>query len=309
MIGVLLQMAVLVACGVAWRIARPQGLDAELTRRALTGLVYYLLLPALVLRVLWLAPLGLDTARIAFSAAGGVLAAMLATWLVCRSCKLAPAVTGASILAASFPNATYLGLPVLEASLGPWARSVAIQYDLFACTPLLLTLGVLVAQIHGERAGRRPALRTLITGLLRIPPLWAALLAVVFNRLDVPLTDWLTSLLDLLAAGVVPLMLISLGLSLRWDTWRSGNIRSLVPILGIQLLLMPLLVWGLADGVGLRGETLIGVVLEGAMPSMVLGIVITDRYGLDTGLYATAVSASTVLSLATLPVWFALLGR
>lgn len=304
MLGVLLQMAALVACGVVWRVARPQGLDADLTRRALTGLVYYLLLPALVLRVLWQAPLGLDTARIAISAAGGVLAAMLVAWLACRSCRMSPAVTGASILAAAFPNATYLGLPVLEASLGPWARSLAIQYDLFACTPLLLTLGTLIAQVHGERAGHRPAWSELLRGLLRIPPLWAALAAIACNLSGIAPGAWLQSLLDLLAAGVVPLMLISLGLSLRWDTWRSGNIRSLAPVLTIQLLLMPLLVWGLAHAVGLRGDTLTGVVLEAAMPSMVLGIVISDRYGLDTALYATTVTASTVLSLLTLPLWF-----
>ena len=43
------------------------------------------------------------------------------------------------------------------------------------------------------------------------------------------------------------------------------------------------------------------------MPSMVLGVVISDRYGLDTSLYAAAVTVSTLLSLLTLPLWFSLL--
>ena len=34
------------------------------------------------------------------------------------------------ILAAGFPNVTYLGLPVLEQTFGSWARSVVIQIDL-----------------------------------------------------------------------------------------------------------------------------------------------------------------------------------
>jgi predicted permease len=45
------------------------------------------------------------------------------------------------------------------------------------------------------------------------------------------------------------------------------------------------------------------VVLEAAMPSMVLGIVICDRYGLETGLYAQAVTLSTAASLFVLPMW------
>jgi len=40
----------------------------------------------------------------------------------------------------------------------------------------------------------------------------------------------------------------------------------------------------------------------------VLGMVICDRYDLDTPLYAAAVTLSTLLSLVTLPVWFRLLG-
>jgi predicted permease len=40
------------------------------------------------------------------------------------------------------------------------------------------------------------------------------------------------------------------------------------------------------------------------MPSMVLGIVFCDRYGLDTALYAAAVTVTTALSLITLPFWY-----
>jgi hypothetical protein len=37
---------------------------------------------------------------------------------------------------------------------------------------------------------------------------------------------------------------------------------------------------------------------------MVLGIVFCDRYNLDVGLYAAAVTASTALSMLTLPLWY-----
>jgi hypothetical protein len=48
---------------------------------------------------------------------------------------------------------------------------------------------------------------------------------------------------------------------------------------------------------------LTGTVIEAAMPSMVLGLVFCDRYGLDTALYAAAVTLTTLLSLLTLPLW------
>lgn len=303
MIHVLAQMVVLIAAGVVWRFVAPAGLDVERTRRTLTGLVYDVFLPALVLLVLWRAPLGLESARISLVAASGVLAAMVVSVLVCRVCGARRAASGALILAASFPNATYLGLPVLEASFGPWARSVAIQYDLFACTPLLLTVGMMVARRYGE--GGIPVHP--LQALLRIPALWAAALAVVLNLAAVPLHPIVAGSLDLMAGAVVPLMLLALGMSLRWDVLASRRLPLLLPVLLIQLLLMPLLAWAVAHGVGLGGDTFKAVVLEAAMPSMLLGVVICDRFRLDTGLYAAAVTLSTVLSLVTLPLWFSLL--
>ena len=299
MTTVLLQMAGIIVCGVLWRWLRPGGMDVAAMRRALTDLVYYLLLPALVLLVLWRAPLGVDSILIALLAAAGVLAGLVLMWLMCRFCKMPAPVAGALLLAAMFPNATYLGLPVLEATLGPWASRVAIQYDLFACTPLLFTLGILIARNYGSSQYGG----SILLSLFRIPPVWAALAALLLNLGEVPRPPVISGLLDTLSSGVVPLMLFSLGLSLQWDHSRWRLLPSVIPVVIIQLLLTPLLVWGLAMATGMQGLMLSAVVLEAAMPSMVLGIVICERYGLDNALYATAVTVSTVASLVTLPAW------
>lgn len=303
MFDVLLQMGFLVVCGVVWRYAKPGDLDVDQIRSALTGLVYYLLLPALVMSVLWRTPLSLDAPRIAFVAASAVLIALLFSSMSSRLLSTSRAASGAVILAASFPNATYLGLPVLEAVLGETGRSIAIQYDLFACTPLLLTVGLLVAQRHGTRDVQQSPLRS----LLRVPPLWAAVVAVVLNLAQVPFPKVIDNWLTLMGGAVSPLMLIALGLSLRFEALRKGAMLPIAIVAAIQLLIMPLSAWSMAHTVGLSGDLLVGVVLEAAMPSMVLGLVICDRFGLDTNLYAAAVTATTALSFITLPMWFGLL--
>ena len=109
--------------------------------------------------------------------------------------------------------------------------------------------------------------------------------------------------LEMLAVGVIPLMIFSLGLSLRLDTINKSRLPTVIPIVILQLLIAPFVVWLVANGVGLEGILLTGTVMEAAMPSMVIGIVLCDRYGLDTGLYAAAVTLTTLLSLFTLPLW------
>jgi predicted permease len=297
------QAAILIICGVLWRVFTPQGLDADTLRNSLTGVVYVLLLPALVLVVLWRADLSLDAFRVAFLAVTGVVTGMAAAWLWFRYRRPAASALGALLLAAAFPNATYMGLPVLEASLGPWARAVAIQYDLFACTPLLLSVGVMLAQHYGSTTERAHPLQS----LLRVPPLWAAIGGVSLNLMQVPLPSLLGGVMDMLAAGVVPLMLFSLGLGLRWSSGWGQHVSLVLPVVVIQLLLTPLVVWGVSELAGLGGPVRTAVVLEAAMPSMVLGIVLCDRYRLDSSLYAMAVTLSTAISVLTLPLWFSVL--
>ncbi len=304
MYNVFIQTAILILLGVLWRRFAPQGLDADTLRRSLTTLVYILLLPALVVVVLWRANLSLDSVRVAVLAALGVLSGMALSWFWFRRGSSAPAAIGAMVLASGFPNATYMGLPVLESALGPWARSVAVQYDLFACTPLLLSVGVMTAAHYGGvKVKGHPVLT-----LLRVPPLWAAVAGLALNLAGVPLPKVAGGLLDMLAGGVVPLMLFSLGLGLRWMAGGWSHLHQVLPVVAIRLFITPLLVWGASSLLGMRGPVQTAVVLEAAMPSMVLGIVLCDRYKLDTSLYAMAVTLTTAVSLFTLPLWLSWVG-
>ena len=72
----------------------------------------------------------------------------------------------------------------------------------------------------------------------------------------------------------------------------------------IQLLFAPAVVLGLSSVIDMQDIIHDGVILEAAMPSMVLGLVLCDRFGLETALYATAVTVTTFVSLFTLPLWY-----
>ncbi|HER20298.1 MAG TPA: AEC family transporter [Chromatiales bacterium] len=206
---------------------------------------------------------------------------------------------GALLLAASFPNATYMGLPLLDSLFGDAGQAVAIQYDLFACTPLLLSVGILLAARFGDSDEEVHPVKT----LLKVPPLWAAVAGAGLNLAGVSQPDWTAEWLDRLGAAVVPIMLVALGMSLRLETLTGRQLLTVSPAVAIQLLWMPLVALGFALAVGTSGQTLTAVVLEGAMPVMVLGLVLCDRFGLDTSLYATTASASTLLALLTIPFW------
>lgn len=300
MLSVLAQMSLLIACGTFWKMFAPAHISPIAHRRALTDLVFYILLPALVLDVIWRAPLDSSSLKISFLAASGILIGLGVMWLVMRWLKATKQQTGALLLAAAFPNATYLGLPVLDQALGPYTRVTVLQYDLFACTPILLSFGMLLAQHYGDNNSQIHPLRA----LLKIPPLWAVTVGISLNIAGIPQPEIVDSGLSMLAGGVVPLMLIVLGMSIRWHSLRLRFMGLLLPVVLISLVLTPFCIFGLSQLIGLNKDLIIPVALITAMPTMVFGIVICERYGLDSELYAAAVTLTTICSLLTLPLWF-----
>lgn len=296
----LIQMTLLMACGAVWRMLMPGGLSAEQTRLVLTTVVYYLLLPALVLDVLWTADIGLQSLQYTVLGMGSIAFAMLCIWGVGVLFKIDNRRLGALLLAV-FPNVTYLGLPVLEQVFGGWARSVVIQMDLFAAAPFLFTFGIMVVQRYGDDTvnHNKPVWR-----YLNAPPFWAAAVAVLFNLNGLVAPDWLSGVLHKLSAAVVPLMLFSLGLALSWRAVTMRNIPYVLPVILVKMLLMPLFALFLARYLTIEDNHKAAAVLDLAMPSMILGIVFCDRYRLDSGLYAMTVTVTTVLSLIALPFWY-----
>ena len=296
----LIQMMLIIACGIGWRIFKPAGLTAPQTRHVLTSVVYYLLLPTLILDVLWSATLGLHSIEFSLIGITAIFTSLLLIWSVLLLFKPKRSKIGALLLVTAFPNVTYLGLPILEQVFGHWARSVVIQLDLFAFSPLLFTVGIMIARHYGEDKGQHRAMLS----FLNTPPFWAALIAVVLNLNHIPVPEWLNGTLDKLSAAVAPLMLFSLGLALSWNSIKLQNIPYIIPVIAIKLLIMPLLVTMLLPYSTMSYEYKAAVVLDLAMPSMLMGIVFCDRYKLDSELYAMAVTVTTLLSIVTLPFWF-----
>ena len=277
----------------------PAGLTADQTRLVLTTFVYYLLLPAMVLEVLWSANIGLHSFQYTLLGVGCIVFAMLCIWMVGTLFKFEDKRLGAIILAA-VPNVTYLGLPVLEQTFGSWARSVVIQLDLFAAAPLVFTLGIMIARHYGEDTTEKPGSALLF---LNAPPFWAAGIAVILNLNGLVAPAWFAGVLQKLSAAVVPLMLVSLGLALNWKSVIARNLPYVIPVILVQMLLMPLFAIVLVSYLPMESKYKAAAVLDMAMPSMLLGVVFCDRYRLDSALYAMTVTVTTALSLITLPFW------
>lgn len=301
MTDVFITLFLLMAAGVIFR-RLPGVPPPETMRRVIGAMVLNVFLPALTFKVLSQAPVNADLIAIPAVAIITAGASMLLAWLVYARLlrrRLQPPAIGAMIVASTFCNATYLGLPVVSSVVGADYARVAILFDLLGMSLVLFTVGTVLCVEYGTR-GERHTVWEGIRQVLRLPPFLAALLGLAVNLSGLGVPTWLLQATTVAGQVVAPAMLFSIGLAL--GVPRLSMVPALTPALVIKLVVAPV-VGSLAIGLLLTDvPTARATLLEAAMPTMVLTIVFAERYGLDEELLAQAILFSTVLSMITLPL-------
>jgi len=216
--------------------------------------------------------------------------------LFAKKMGLLPSETGVLVIGATFGNITYLGLPVITGLYGNEAAKYALFYDLLSTTPILWFIGVPVIASYGQ--GRRPTLRESLRTVASLPPVWGILAGMALNLLHAPLPQFMLTSLEMLGSLVVPLMIFSVGLALSLPEVRHAF--AIVPAVLIKLALVPIISAASAVLLGLDGKALASCVVEGAMPTMVLLLLIAEELKLDVSLAAFLIVVTTILSFFTL---------
>ena len=227
-------------------------------------------------------------------------------------------------LVAAFPNAGFMGVPLLVALLGEAAAGPvigAIVVDLVVTSTLCISL----AQAHAQRAGRDeprsllPAALASLRGALTNPLPWAIGLGAVFSALKLELVAPVGQIVRMLGDSATPVALFTIGTVL-WRAGRHAHTRTPVgqylPVALIKLLFHPALVFGLGTGARALGAPvtpfgLMVLTLTAALPSASNVSVLAERYGADNGRIARIIMASTIAAFATFSVcaWLFGLGK
>ena len=285
-------MLALVALGTTLRVV---GLLKTEDSGPINTILIYVGLPALIFTTVQPASVGADLVEIPFIAWGVTLVAVLIAWLLGRAFRLPAPTAGAFILCAAFGNTGYIGYPLATALLGDTGLVRAIFYDVFGTVAAVLTVGILVAGEMGEHEGRINPLKE----FLLFPPVIALLAALLLRSVAVPVlvSDWLVALSKL----VVPLIMISVGLSLR-----PRSVRERLEIVGaagaVKLLVVPLIAIAVGRLITPDSEVVSLLGLQAGMPSMMLSLVIGMRFKLDVDFIASAILVTTVASVLTVPL-------
>jgi predicted permease len=278
------------------RILRPE--DAK----PLNDIIIYAGLPALVFRAVHASDLTLDLVWMAVVAWSAIVVGFAVAWVSCRAFRLPDPTAAGFMIAAALGNTGYLGYPLALALFGDAGLVRAIFYDIFGTVFAVLTIGLLVAQRLGDTGGKR---LNLVKEIVTFPGVVAMALALALRSVDIPVL--VSDALDGLANLVVPLIMISLGISLQARTIRE-RAAALGGVAAVKLVLLPFVALGVGALLLDDSDALGLVVMQAGMPSMMLSLVFGIRYKLDVDFIASAILVTQVGALAAVPFFQLLVG-
>ena len=296
-------LPLVVAMTAAGYLMRRLGVVRAEAAKDLNQVVFYVTLPPLTFAALHKADLSwsllvMPATAWALTAVGTGLGLFVG-----RALKLPRPAAGALAIAMAFGNTTFFGYPVVESFYGAPGLTLAIFYDLLGATVATNTLGVFVASAYG---GERPSeVKALVRRLLTFPAIWALGLGLALH--GAPLPTSVEGVLTRIGALTSPLIMLSIGLQLRFEGWRE-DLPLVALASAVRLLLLPALVLLALTALGLSAEYRRVAVMQAAMPTMFFSLTLAMVFGLRANLAVHAIMVSTLLSFATLPLWRLALG-
>jgi malonate transporter len=258
-------------------------------------LVYFILFPALLINAILKTRLDLAAAvpllLTAFAAmAGGMLLGLLPRPFV----KLPPLIF-ASVFQCSYRFNSYIALAVAGMLFGaPGIATMGLIVG--AAVPFANLVSVWMLARHGNVGLWREVARN--------PLIWGTAAGFVLNLAGFQPPQPLQAFLGRLADASIALGLITVGAALRLEG--TPGLRGLsLWLVAVKLLALPLIAVGVGRWLGLEGLNFQIVVLFAALPTASSAYILAMRMGGDGRSVAWLISATTLGSMLTLPLWAA----
>lgn len=262
-------------------------------------LVYFILFPALLINAIVKTHLDLGAALPLLGTAFAAMAAGMLLGLLPRPFLKLPALTFASLFQCGYRFNSYIALAVAGMLHGaPGIATMGLIVG--AAVPLANLVSVWMLARHGEVGLWREVARN--------PLIWGTAAGFLLNLAGFVPPAPLQAFLGRLADASIALGLIAVGAALRLDG--AAAVRGIsIWLMAVKLLALPLIAAVVGRLLGLEGLNYQVAVLFAALPTASSAYILAMRMGGDGRSVAWLISATTLGSMLTLPLWAAWLSR
>ena len=258
---------------------------------SLTKLSIYFLIPALILNAL-------AKTQLSFTDAGLLSLAYILYLLVLGLIAYfatrgqTKTVAAAIIVSSLFGNTGNMGLPISQFAYGEAGLERAV---------VLLVVSLIIMFVVGPTvlSGKTDSIKKRFLAAIKLPPIWASLVGIAINVLNIPIPQSIDRSINLLGSGAIPILLISLGIQMKrsW-TWKIDG--SALATTGLRLLVGPVVAYFVAKLLGLAILDTKILVLSATMPAAVTMFIVALEVKGAYETVAKSVVATTIASIFAL---------
>lgn len=257
-------------------------------------MVYFILFPALLINAIVKTRLDLTAALPLLATAFAAMAGGMALGLLPKFVVRLPPMTFASVFQCSYRFNSYIALAIAGMLYGPGIATMGLIVG--AAVPLANLVSVWMLARHGEVGLWREVARN--------PLIWGTIAGFLLNLAGLIPPAPVQAFLSRLADASIALGLITVGAALRLEG--TPGLRGLsIWLVVVKLLALPLIAVVVGRWFGLEGLNFQVVVLFAALPTASSAYILAMRMGGDGRSVAWLISATTLGSMLTLPLWAA----
>lgn len=268
----------------------------------LNQFILYISAPALVLLKIPKLSFSIDALIPVFIAWSVMSMSAIAVFYLSKLFSFTKEVTGSLMLVAVLGNTTYLGIPIVSAYFGEDALGYVLMYDQLGTFIALSTYGTFVSVYYSST--KEVDIRALFLKILYFPPFLALIIALFL--IGTSFHPVIESVLASLAATIIPLALVAVGLQLRFRLPKD-DIKPFSVALAIKLLFAPLVAIFICTIFGWNSEAALVSIMESSMAPMITAAAVASMAGLAPRLSSAIVGYGILMSFATTWIIYSLI--
>ncbi|MDO5814502.1 MAG: AEC family transporter [Methanobrevibacter sp.] len=264
-------------------------------------IVMYILMPCMIFHAIYSADLSLlsKLGILPFVILASSFVTGIISYFILRQFNLDDITLWSVLVTVMIANTAFMGYPVTLGIFGQEGFLRAIFCDMATLCIFLILSFVLILKFGGT-------VKTAVKKITFFPPLWAVVLGLIFNFFNIPIGSVLDNTVNYLGQGAIPLIMIALGLSIDFSAIKRS--KSMIIFTSImKLAFFPFVAFIIASQIGLVDLQYKISIVEAAMPSGMMSLLLTITYKLDYELTSDCILINTVISLITLPIIIMLL--
>jgi malonate transporter and related proteins len=198
-------------------------------------------------------------------------------------------------------NTGIIALPLMHSLFGQKAAVLAAIANLLIVIVFLVQIFLLEA-FDIKDASRKSSTLAHVKNAILNPVILSTLLGVAYAITPFSLPKLVTDYLDLVASALTPCALFAVGMSINpASVMKSGPVILFASI--VKLVALPLLVFAVAQLMGLHPLLAVSAVIAAAVPTAKTEFILAKQYHQSEELVADTISFTTAVAIVTLIAW------